>query len=414
MKKMWKTLGISSLALIIFTAIGYIILRPRQLKTPESLKKIGELEAFLSELTGYNADSPSGLSLVVVKDGQIVYQKGFGLADGPQNRAATSETVYNYWSMTKPFTAVAILQLYEQGLLDIDAPIGDYLSFFEVQYPSDDYPAITTRHLLNHSSGLRNNIPEVVGWVHTDGGKDWNQTELLREKLPEYTQLVYEPGTESRYTNVGYMILAAVIEAVSGQSYEDYIQENILTPLGMDRTDFVYTETMLADEATAAHPRLDYQTVLLPLLLDNMDELVRERRDGVIWFKHIYSDQNGPTGLIGPAMDTARFVMAYLNGGEIDGQRILSEKTIQMMTNDDQIPARNTPKPSLQKQVYQGIGWLFVRQGKSFYLAHNGGGPGFATGMRIYPDANLGIVIMANGTYLDTEGILDLVASLGW
>lgn len=413
MKKIWKTLGVSSLALIGITAIGYILLRPRQLKTPGSLKNLSELEDFLNELAGYNADSPSGLSLVVVKDGEIVYQKGFGLADGPQNRAATPETVYNYWSMTKPFTAVAILQLYEKGLLDLDASATNCLPFFEVKYPNEDSQVITIRHLLNHSSGLRNNIPEVVGWVHTDGGKDWNQTELLQEKFPDYAQLSYEPGTESRYTNVGYMVLAAVIESVSGQTYEEYVRENILKPLGMDRTDFVYTEPMLTDEATAAHPRLDYQTLLLPFLLNDMDELIRERQDGVIWFKHIYSDQNGPTGLIGPATDTAHFMMAYLNGGELDGVRILSDKTTEMMTYDGHMPVGGTPKP-FSKNVYHGFAWLFVRQGERFYLGHNGGGPGFATGMRLYPDDNLGIAIMANGTYLDTDGILDLVANVGW
>jgi len=129
------------------------------------------------------------LSLVVVKGEEIVYQKGFGLADGPRNQAATPDTVYNYWSMTKPFTALAILQLYDQGLLDLDAPVTDYLSFFDVGYPSESSETITVRHLLNHSSGLSNNVPEIVGWVHTDGGKDWNQTELLQEKLPDYTKL---------------------------------------------------------------------------------------------------------------------------------------------------------------------------------------------------------------------------------
>jgi len=208
--------------------------------------------------------------------------------------------------------------------------------------------------------------------------------------------------------------LAALIEAVTGQTYEDYVKENILVPLDMSRTDFVYTEAMMSDEAAAAHPRVDLQTLVLPLLVEDVDSLVREKGDGVLWFKHIYSDQNGPTGLIGPATDTARFLMAYLNGGEIDGQRILSEEMVHMMTADSHIVAGKTPESSAYDEVYHGLSWFVVPQDDSFYLAHCGGGPGFATVMRLYPDRDLGIVIMANGTYLDNIGILDLVASLEW
>jgi CubicO group peptidase (beta-lactamase class C family) len=413
-KRILKIIGLIVLALIILMGLAFLVLRPKPLKTPASVMDVAELETFLDELAGHNADSPPGLSLVVVKGEEIVYQKGFGLADGPRNQAATPDTVYNYWSMTKPFTAMAILQLYEGGHLDLDAPVTDYLSFFKVQYPSDNSQVITVRHLLNHSSGLSNNVPEVVGWVHTDGGKDWNQTELIRNRLPDYAKLAYEPGSEGRYTNVGYMLLAALIEAVSEQSYEDYVRAKILLPLGMSRTDFVYTQAMMEDEATAAHPRLDFQAVLLPLLVDDVDSLVREKRDGMLWFNHVYSDQNGPTGLIGPATDMACFLMAYLKGGELDGQRVLAEETVELMTSDAHIAAGKTPEASAYDEVDHGLSWFVVPQGDSFYLAHNGGGPGFATGMRLYPDHDLGMVIMANGTYLDTIGILDLVASLDW
>jgi D-alanyl-D-alanine carboxypeptidase len=286
-------------------------LLPKPLETPESATDLAELEDFLGNLAGYNADSPAGLSLVVVKDGETVYQKGFGQADGPQDRPATPETVYQYWSMTKIITAVAILQLHEQGLLNIDDPVVDYLAFFEVEYPSADSETITIRHLLNHSSGLSNTGPEIVGWIHYDGDPGRNQTDLIREKLPEYAVLSYEPGSKSVYTNVGYMLLAAVIEAASGQTYEEYVVEHILEPLEMNQTGFTYTDSMVAAEATGAHPRVDLQTMLLPFVGVNTGSLVRERQDGILWFNHVYSDQNGPTGLIGSPTDLARFVLAY-------------------------------------------------------------------------------------------------------
>ena len=413
-KKILQITGIIIVALVVLAIVGYFTLVPRPLETPDTLSNLAELEAFLDKLAGYNADSPAGISLVVVKDGQMVYQKGFGLADGPRNIPTTPETVYSYWSIAKIPTAVAILQLHEQGSLDIDDPVTEYLPFFKVEYPSANSETITIRHLLNHSAGFSNNVPEVFRWIHYDGDPSWNQTELIQEKLPDYAKLSYEPGSEAIYTNIGYMVLAAVIEAASGQTYEQYVMESIIEPLEMHQTGFSYTPAMIAVEATGAHPSIDFQALLLSILGIDTDRLVREKQDGIMWFNHVYSDQNGPTGLIGPATDLARFAMAYLNGGELNGQRILSEETVAMMTHESHIIPENTPDAAAFDEAYHGLGWFIVPTANSFYLTHSGSGPGFSTNMQLYPDRNLGLVIMANGTYLDRDRILDLAASLDW
>ena len=419
MKKILWVIGIIVVVLVALIGVGYLTLVARPLKPPQAVRDLAELEAYLDDLTGHNADSPPGLSLVVVKNREIVYQKGFGLADGPRNIPATADTVYNQWSMVKPITAVAVLQLHEQGLLDIDDPVADYLPFFEVRYPSEGSETITIRHLLNHSSGLRNNSPEIVGWIHFDGDPEWNQTELIKEKLPDYAELAYEPGSQAVYTNVGYMVLAAVIEAASGQTYQQYMSDHIFKPLGMDQTNWTYTDAMMANEATGSSPSLDFQALLLPLVLekDKRDALIREKRDGVLWFNHVYTNQKGPTGPIGPPTDTARFIMAYLNGGELDGQRILSAESVATLTNESHILPGNTPEAAEYKdydEMYQGLGWAYVVEGDEFFIAHSGGGPGFAANMRLYPDRDLGMVVLANGTYLPREEIFDLVASLDW
>jgi len=419
MKTILRIIGIIILLIVVLIGVGYLTLVAKPLKPPQSVSDLAELEAYLEDLTGHNPDSPPGLSLVVVKDGEIVYQRGFGLADGPQKIPAEADTVYNQWSMVKPMTAVAVLQLHEQGLLDIDDPVADYLPFFEVQYPSESSETITIRHLLNHSSGLRNNVPEILSWIHFDGDPEWNQTELIKAKLPDYAKLAYEPGSEGIYTNVGYMVLAALIEAVSGQTYQQYMIDHIFNPLGMDQTNWTYTEAMIANEATGAHPSLDFQTQLLPFVMEKekRDALIRENRDGVMWFNHVYTDQKGPTGPIGPPTDTARFLMAYLNGGELDGQRILSPESVAMLTNESHILPGNTPEAADYKdydEIFHCLGWFYVVEGDDFFIAHSGGGPGFAADMRLYPDRDLGMVILANGSYLAREEIADLVASLDW
>jgi CubicO group peptidase (beta-lactamase class C family) len=242
---------------------------------------------------------------------------------------------------------------------------------------------------------------------------------LIKAKLPDYAELAYEPGSEGIYTNVGYMVLSALIEAVSGQTYQEYMIDHIFKPLGMDQTNWTYTEAMIAKEATGAAPSLDLQALLLPLVMekDKRDAMIREKRDGVLWFNHVYTDQKGPTGPIGPPTDTARFIMAYLNGGELDGQRILSGESVAVLTNESHILPGKTPEAAEYKdydEMYQGLGWSYVVEGDDFFITHSGGGPGFAANMRLYPDRDLGMVVLANGTYLAREEIFDLVASLDW
>ena len=234
---------------------------------------------------------------MAVKDGALVYSKGFGLADGPNNIPATPDTVYRWWSTTKIPTAIAILQLHERNLLDIDDPVADYLPFFDVVYPSDDSEIITIRHLLNHSSGLPDNMPEVVGWFHTVDEPQLDQTALLEEVFPDYAELIFEPGDHAEYTNVGYMTLGAIIEAVSGQTYEDYVVEQVFQPLRMNQSNFVYTDEMLPYAAVGSHPQISIESVLLRFLYDNLDEFIRERTDGKIWFNRLYADSDPPTGV---------------------------------------------------------------------------------------------------------------------
>ncbi|MFC1879429.1 serine hydrolase [Chloroflexota bacterium] len=158
---------------------------------------------------------------------------------------------------------------------------------------------------------------------------------------------------------------------------------------------------------------------MLPLIMekDHRASLVREKRDGVLWFNHVYTDQKGPTGPIGPATDIARFLMAYLNGGKLNGQRILSEESVAMMTNESHNIPGNTAEAAEFKdygEMGHGLSWVYVMDGVDFFLEHPGGGPGFATKMRLYPERDLGMVVLANGSYLAREEIFDLVASLDW
>lgn len=390
-------LKVTLIVILILFVLGVYAFAPHPPATPVTVNSRAELEAYLERLVA--SGSPPGLSVVVVKDGQMVYNRGFGFADAPRNMLAAPETVYHWWSMTKIPTAIAILQLQEKGLLNIDDPVVKYLPWFDVTCPSTDCPPISIRHLLQHSSGLPDTIPAMIGWVHTgDAGR--NQTELVRKILPDYKKLKFNPGEKAVYSNLNYMVLGAVIEAVTDESYEHYITENILQPLGMSQTSFVYLPAMVEHEAAGTLPVVHFYTPMLPALLDT-NALIRERQGKMFWFKRVYIDVTPSTGLIGPAPDVARFMIAYLNGGTLDGVSILKPETISMMT-------------AMEPLNGVGLGWMVSRDTMGRSLEHSGGGPGFATFMRVYPEKNLGIAVLANGTDLDRSGLANLLAGMDW
>lgn len=362
-------------------------------------------DAYLTQLTA--SGDPPGLSIAVVKGDKLIYNRAFGTADGPAQVAATPDTVYHWWSMTKIVTAIAVLQLSERGLLDLDAPVADYLPWFDVQHDGDSASAaVTVRHLLNHSSGLPDPMPAMIGWMHY-ADELVDQTALIRHHLPQFNKLQTAPGTKAAYTNLGYMVLGAVIEKVSGQSYAAYVTDNILQPLGMRDTGFLYPESRGALEARGSQQLVHLYTPLLPLLLDPK-ALIDQRLGSILWLNRVYTDALPPSGLIGPAPDVARLLLAFLHGGELDGARILSPRSTALMTAVPASLAGSMPAAEGSASEH-GLGWLFVAVRGQVRLQHDGGGPGFATTMRLYPEDDLGIVIMANGTDLDRDALAALI-----
>jgi CubicO group peptidase (beta-lactamase class C family) len=242
-------------------------------------------------------------------------------------------------------------------------------------------------------------MPAMIGWVHYDD-EPRNQTDLAKKFLPDFNTLKFEPGTQAAYSNFNYMLLGAVIEAVTQEPYETYITENILQPLGMSRTSFVYTPAMAENEAAGTLPLVHFYTPLLPSLLDT-GALFRERDGKIIWMNRIYIDATPPTGLIGSAPDVARLMSTYLSRSASNGRQILLPESVATLTDTAPLDGR-------------GLGWLIGESNGRRFIDHAGGGPGFATIMRLYPDSNLGIVILSNGTDLNREGLIELLADLDW
>lgn len=400
-----KKKGIALIGFILIVA-SFIIIWPKPPQAPEVVNNIDDFELYLEELVNFG--TPPGMSLVVVNKNGIVYEKGFGWADKPREISATPETVYHWWSITKIVTAMAIMQLYEQDKLDLDDPVLKYLPYFNMIYPSDTDKKITIRNLLNHSSGIPDAGFKIMRWIHHEGEPHLNQSEMLKTVLPDFSELEFESGTYAQYTNIGYMVLGAIIEEVSNLTYEDYVRQNILKPLEMNHTDFVYTKQMEPFEAAGSHPLFNTWTPLVPFVAGSF---IRETHENHIWLERVYTDQTPPSGLIGSASDAARLVIAYLNKGVYKNTRILSEASIDRMSYDSYIKLIDDPETYFTRQ---GIGWRIFKDNDGVILEHTGGGIGFNTIMQIRPEKDLGFILFTNDTAGESWKIIQLASDLKW
>lgn len=179
-------------------------------------------------------------SVLVAKDGKVLISRGYGLANIEHSIANTPKTVFRIGSITKQFTAVAILQLQENGLLNIDEPIIKYFP----DYPEGD--KITIHHLLSHTSG----IPSICDFANLHEIQVHPSTPNTVIDHFKNLLLHFAPGTDCEYSDSGYILLGAIIETVTNKSYERYLQENIFDPLGMHATYYEHNKSVIPNRAS--------------------------------------------------------------------------------------------------------------------------------------------------------------------
>jgi CubicO group peptidase (beta-lactamase class C family) len=359
---------------------------------------IEDIEALLLDRT--ETDAVPGLSVSVVKGDRLVWAKGFGFADLATASPATTQTSYLWFSMTKIVTATAVLRLAEGGNLDLDAPADEYFGGFKVV--SQPTP-VTVRHLLSHSSALTNPLP--IRWVRPAGTPLSDHSAFVGRLLAKNRNLKSVPGERASYSNLGYLVLGEVISAITGVTYEEYVREEILVPLGMHRTGFSYQEPTGDGAATGYQPLWRPLTPLFRAALPR--GVVGPRQGRYVSFNPFYV--NGPAygGLVGGVDEAARFVLLHLNGGQTTGTRLLSPKSVAMMQ-------RIVPRGG--KRDF-GLGWFRSHEARGrcpTFVEHLGGGAGFWNVMRIYPEESLGVVVMGNATSYDHESICDAIVNVPW
>jgi len=319
--------------------------------------------------TEMQAQRLPGLALGIVQGDQILHLKGFGIAD-PSGREVTPQTPFIIGSLSKSFTALAVMQLVEDGKVELDAPVQRYLPWFRV---ADETASaqITVRHLLYQTSGLSTKTGRSF---QGSGDTSDGALEQAVRKLSE-VELTGPVGTAHQYSTVNYSILGLIVQIVSGQSYESYIQENIFDRLEMDRSFTSQDEAQPQGLATGYHYAFG-----VPMAVD----LPYNR--GLL-----------PAGyLISSAEDMAHYLIAQLNDGRYADATLLSPDGM-LETHDPAVPTGVT-------DTSYGMGW-FVGPINGIPAIHNQGETfNSHANMVLLPDSQWGIVVLING-----ENSMDLL-----
>ena len=307
-----------------------------------------------------------GAAVAVVHDGRIIFSQCYGYADTQKKVPITEDTYFMVGSLTKSFTALAVQKLIQQGKVDLNADIRKYIPDFSIRNLDGGETPITVNQLLAHTSGLM-----IDYYVHLTGDKKQSNADLLSQLRNEY--LCFKPGTASKYSNLGYRLLGIMIERVTGERFEDYLEKEVFNPLGLTQSSFHYTEEM------AGHMSKDH--------------------DGDTEMSRIDNEDKPASGLFSTLNDLTTF-LKFLSGTAPPTGGINNNEIIDSIIKNAN-PAIDTFYDNTN--IYSS-GW----QLNSYHfkdiqtvLSSSGNINGFSTAITYVPEERLGIIILTN-------------SSLGW
>jgi CubicO group peptidase (beta-lactamase class C family) len=308
-------------------------------------------------------DGAAGFAIALVDDGELIYAHGFGETELGTGDPVTPDHIFHWASVSKPLVATAIMQISERGQLDLDDALASILPDYRITEPRQR--EITIRQILLHTSG----IPDVE--IYNWDKPEYDDGALLRWALTESPRdLLFDPGTGRKYSNVGYEILGAVIERVSGLSFEDYMRTNIFDPLAMQNATFAYPET---DKAlrTVGH--------------------AGERSEKHKIEHYPYNRRHGPSSTFNASVVSfAPFAQALLAGGSFGEAHILKTETL----NDMWAPRWTIDEARGEST---SMGWVIEeRPGRPRMIRHFGWDDGFRSALLIFPDANQAVLYVTN------------------
>ena len=360
--------------------------KPAVFTDKDRMEKIKQAFAVADKLYRDYADSNHlpGLAFGIVVDGKLVYKGNMGYTDIEKKIPVTSSSLFRIASMSKSFSAMAILKLRDEGKLNLDDPAYKYISELKnLHYPTADAPHITIRHLLSHSAGF----PEDNPWGDrqlADNDKD------LMEFIGKQISFSNPPGIAYEYSNLGFALLGKIITNISGMRYQDYIRKNIWQPLNMKTSEWEYSN-VATDKLAHGYRWLNERW--------NEEQLLHDTPDGS-W---------GAMGSMISSVDEFTNYMAFHlsawppNNAKDDGP--VKRSSVREMQHPWRLNGMKSDfkytdgrSCAIVTAYCFGVNWMKDCDGKT-YIGHSGGLPGFGSNWRIMPDYGIGVVAFANRTY---------------
>lgn len=328
-----------------------------------------------------NGETPS-IAVAVLDDGKIVWAEGFGLADVEARTKATPDTIYRLASISKPFTATAIMQLVERGLVDLDRPVNEYLATdAQLRAYRGTADQITVRRLLNHTAGLP---------THWNFFYEGETPPSRDESIRQFGFAAFEPGTRTNYSNFAFGVLDHVVARLGETSYRDWLVRELCDPIGMKHTD-VGIRPGAEDHAAIGYRKTDgaWQKV-----------------------RNYGFDHDGASAVRSSVNDLMRFARLQINRGQVDGTHVLSEESALAMRQKTAEAAGSS----------FGIGWSAAKLRGLDALQHSGGMPGVSTNLVVLPAAGVAVAVLTNSSNRKpTNRVLDAIldarldpADSGW
>jgi CubicO group peptidase (beta-lactamase class C family) len=329
-----------------------------------------------------NTFNVPGIAVAIVKDGRVVFEQGYGLRESGKPEKVDAHTLFAIASNTKAFTAAALQMLAEQGKVDMDARVIDYLPWFRMSDPYVTHE-MRVRDLLAHRSGLSLGAGDLLYWPPTS-----YSTKEVVERLGN-VPLTNGFRSHYAYDNILFAVATLIIEKASGQSYADYIRDHIFKPVGMD-------ESLI--DMTYLKPDMDYAT---GHALSDFKDL--KPVPPMAWL-----NDPGAGGIYASVHDLAKWMNVQLAGGELtttggDGKplRLFSQDSQnQMWTMLTPIPVSKPPIPELQPLMPNfsgyGEGWFLSDYHGQKLVWHTGGWPGMVSRVTLVPGLKLGVVVLTN------------------
>ncbi|WP_374658787.1 serine hydrolase domain-containing protein [Inhella sp.] len=352
-----------------------------------------------------------GVSWALIERGELRHLGAWGFANLATRQPLRADTLLGTASVTKTFTATLLMQQVEQGRCGLDEPAARHLPF-ALRHPTHPEVPLTLRHLLTHSSGLADpSAAYAASYACGDpaqGLEAWLREALYGEAAQVQPPFHADaPGQRHAYSNVGYGLLGLVLQQLTGRPYAQLLREDLLQPLGMTRSRVLLGD--LSPEAQARELATPYEP-LAPgkALAPPVDRLAQGApmpfADGQHQALCPYSFATVSDGLLrSSAAEMARFALALLQGGELEGRRILRAPTLAQMWSDQLAALPATQRP----RYHQGLAWRGLGDANAAspaptpaparYWAHFGSDPGTAAALTVRPQDGRGLVMLSNG-----------------